>query len=122
MSISILIVEDEALIRFVLVEEINELGWEITEASTADEALAMLKSGSHFDVVLTDVNTPGDINGLEFSAFLRRMAPSVKIAIMSGMPANEGRHHLCDLYLDKPVWDVAPKLLALMSRDESKHC
>jgi len=115
MSISILIVEDEALVRLVLVEEINELGWEITDASTVDEALAMLKSGSHFDVVLTDVNTPGNTNGMELAAFLRTTAPGVRIAIMSGMPANEGRHLLCDLYLDKPTRDVGPKLLVLMT-------
>src|SRR5688572_6828993 len=60
---SVLLVEDEALICDMVADVLQEQGFEVQAVSTAGEALRCLQSGSPFDILFTDVNLPGDMDG-----------------------------------------------------------
>ncbi|QDG94418.1 response regulator (plasmid) [Rhizobium sp. NIBRBAC000502774] len=79
-----LIVEDEPLIRLCAVDLVEDAGFEAIEASTADEALSRLTSSPNIDVLFTDIDMPGSINGLELATIVKRDWPSIGIIVVSG--------------------------------------
>ncbi len=86
LSLSVLVVEDEPLIRMATVDMLEELGHSVSEAGTAEEALAMLDKNQP-DIVLTDLGLPG-MDGETFCHEMRRRWPTVAIIFATGM--NEG--------------------------------
>jgi CheY-like chemotaxis protein len=63
----VLIVEDEPLIRMDVADYVSYTGFGTLEASTGDEALAILSERDDVDVVFTDVNMPGKVDGMALS-------------------------------------------------------
>ena len=82
--ISVLLVEDEVLISNLVAEWLVESGFSVHEARTADEALDYLDSGADVDVVFTDINLPGSMNGAELAAQVRQRRPDIPIVYASG--------------------------------------
>ncbi len=80
----ILVVEDEAFIRFALAEALRELGVSVVEAATADEAWRYLTAGGSVDLVFTDHLMPGSMTGAQLAARIRREYPIVVVIITSG--------------------------------------
>ncbi|MGB8510964.1 MAG: ATP-binding protein [Pyrinomonadaceae bacterium] len=78
----VLVVDDEELVRDVLVEMLRELGQDVTEAGGGDEALERLARES-FDLMLTDLSMPG-VDGLTLAARARRLAPGMRIVLATG--------------------------------------
>lgn len=78
----VLLVEDNALIRMSDAEMIAELGYEVVEAESAEEALPILEAGG-VDVLVTDLGLPG-MSGEEFSREVRRRWPKIGIVFASG--------------------------------------
>lgn len=81
---TILVVEDEPLLRELSVMELTEAGYEVLEAPTAAEALHILTSGVAVALVFTDVNMPGDLDGLQLSEMVREQWPQVRLIVTSG--------------------------------------
>ncbi len=81
---SILVVEDEPLLRELTVEQLQQAGYAVVETATADEALGVLKSGAAIALVFTDVNTPGDLDGLKLANLVRESWPEVGVIVTSG--------------------------------------
>jgi PAS domain S-box-containing protein len=82
---TILVVEDEPLIRPTLVRSLRRLGYHVVEASNGVEALRVWASEEgRIDLVLTDMVMPEGVSGSELSMQLRRMKPNLKVIIMSG--------------------------------------
>jgi CheY-like chemotaxis protein len=79
----ILIVEDELLIRMNAVEMIEE-AYEVVEAASADEAIAILEGRLDITVVFTDIQMPGSMDGLKLAAAVRDRWPPIKIVATSG--------------------------------------
>jgi CheY-like chemotaxis protein len=79
----ILIVEDELLIRMHAVEMIEE-AFEVVEAASADEAIAILEGRFDITVVFTDIQMPGSMDGLKLAAAVRDRWPPIKIVATSG--------------------------------------
>ena len=77
-------VEDEAIIRMDLVFFLIDEGFEVFEAGNADEAIALLATNNMIQVIVTDVDMPGSMDGLKLSAAVRNRWPPVKIIVMSG--------------------------------------
>lgn len=81
---SILIVEDEALIRFDLVDYFEDAGFKVFEAENADEAITVLDRNSCVRVVLTDIQMPGSMDGLRLAHHVRDRFPPTILFIVSG--------------------------------------
>lgn len=79
---SILIVDDESLIRWSIAQTLEAEGFEVVEAATAREALAWLDTDGDIGVVLLDLKLP-DSNDLELLRTLRRRAPGWRIILMT---------------------------------------
>ena len=79
---TILIVEDEFLIRIMLSENLIELGYNVLEACNADEALGVLVQSAP-ELVVTDIRMPGTMDGLGLHARIRNTHPALPIIIVS---------------------------------------
>ncbi|MXQ11127.1 response regulator [Microvirga makkahensis] len=100
----VLLVEDELLVRLTQVEILRDAEFWVVEAQDADEAFDVLKKRADINVVLTDVNMPGSIDGFEFARLVRQGWPDVSVLVISGKVAPrpgdlpEGTH-----FLQKPI-------------------
>jgi two-component system, response regulator PdtaR len=81
----ILIVEDEFLLRMDSAELIENAGFEVIQASNADEAIEILKARPGIHVVFTDIQMPGSMDGLKLAQFVRNRWPPIKIVATSGL-------------------------------------
>jgi CheY-like chemotaxis protein len=90
---SILVVEDDAMVRDFVVRQLDRLGYRALAAAKGAEALALIDRGDHIDLMLTDVMLAGGMSGkqLAFEADLRR--PGLKVLYMSGYAENAILHH-----------------------------
>ena len=82
--IATLVVEDEAIIRMGIVEELEDAGFDVVQASNAAQAIGVLTSNSRIEVLFTDVDMPGSIDGLGLAAVVRDRWPPIKIIVTSG--------------------------------------
>jgi CheY-like chemotaxis protein len=80
----VLVVEDHPLIRTAALEFLKTAGFEVIEASSADEAIQVLEARSEIHLVFTDVEMPGSIDGLKLSHYIRERWPPVKLIVVSG--------------------------------------
>jgi CheY-like chemotaxis protein len=81
---TILLVEDSSRIRRLVRDILIGLGWEILEASTAEEAVTIAAASlAPIDLLLTDLEMPG-MSGLELAGELRGRFPAMKVLCMSG--------------------------------------
>ncbi len=82
----VLLVEDEVLIRAMLAEELRLSGVCVVEAANADEAWNYLQAGGAADLVFSDIQMPGSMDGFELAKRIRTQYPSLKIILTSGNP------------------------------------
>ncbi|GJE76213.1 MULTISPECIES: response regulator [Methylorubrum] len=81
----ILVVEDEPDERFLAAELLEEKGFEVIEAETAERALEILRQrGDRIDVVFSDVRTPGTIGGFELARIIGVTWPRIRMLLTSG--------------------------------------
>ncbi|TNM63974.1 response regulator [Aliirhizobium smilacinae] len=116
----ILIAEDEFLLRLDAADSMRRFGWDVVEVSSADEAIELLRYNVTFDILLTDIDMPGQADGLDLARYVRLHHPEMKIAIMSGnSEAQPIDPKLCELFLVKPVWNVAEMLTKVIEGDQN---
>jgi two-component system, response regulator PdtaR len=80
----ILMVEDEALLLLCVADELRDAGYEVIEATNADQAIKFLEKHSDIQVLFTDVDMPGSMDGLKLSALVANRWPPIKIIVTSG--------------------------------------
>ena len=80
---TILIVEDEALLRLVAVETFQDAGYKVLEASNGDVGLSVLKSDAKIDLLITDVKMPG-LSGYQLAEAGLDLRPEMKVVLMTG--------------------------------------
>jgi PAS domain S-box-containing protein len=90
---TILVVEDDELVRKYVVTQIQSLGYTTLAARNAAEALAFVEAGTAFDLLFTDVIMPGGINGRQLADEIRKQQPELKILFTSGYTENAIIHH-----------------------------
>ncbi|HEY5929622.1 MAG TPA: ATP-binding protein, partial [Burkholderiales bacterium] len=79
----VLVVEDEAVVRLLVVEVLNDLGYLALEAVDGSSALRILQSSQRIDLLATDIGLP-DINGRQVADAARARRPDLKILFMTG--------------------------------------
>ena len=81
----VLVVEDEPLVRMTASDELDEAGFQVLEATNADEALRVLEARSdEVQVLFTDVDMPGSMNGMALAEQVYQRWPHVLLLISSG--------------------------------------
>ncbi|MBI1202829.1 MAG: response regulator [Rhodopseudomonas sp.] len=117
-AISVLLVEDEVLISELVTEMLSDCGFKVHEAATGQEALAYIESGGPVDVMLTDINLPGGIDGTELAIKVRQKRPDMPIVYASGRYSGSGLGQMVprSIFVPKP-YDPAQvcKLLARLT-------
>jgi DNA-binding NtrC family response regulator len=81
---TVLLVEDEILIRAILADALVDEGYEVHEAGSVLQAVAALCQHPTIDFVITDVDMPGNSNGLDLAALVSAAAPATKVIVTSG--------------------------------------
>jgi two-component system, response regulator PdtaR len=114
----VLVVEDNALIRMSAVDIVVSAGYEALEAEDADAAIRILEARSDIDLVFTDVQMPGTMDGLKLSHYIRDRWPPVRIMVASGMAILEesslptGSRFFSKPYTDTAITDAMNRLLS----------
>jgi len=80
----ILVVEDEALIRLNVADMLEAAGFQVISAANADCALEVLADKPEVDVVFTDINMPGAIDGISLANFVHAKWPKIALIVTSG--------------------------------------
>ena len=81
----ILVVEDEALVQVLVVEVLQERGYAVQAAASAEEALALLRDHcTDVEVLLTDINLGAGENGLELARKARALCPGIRVIYVTG--------------------------------------
>ena len=83
----ILVVEDEDFVREILVDELDSQGFDVCEAHSGDHAADLIQNPPKvFSLLITDINMPGQRNGIEVAQLMRLHSPSVPIIFITGRP------------------------------------
>ena len=113
----VLVVEDSPLIRMGAVDLVLSAGYEALEAGDADEAIRILESRDDIDLVFTDVQMPGTMDGIKLSHYIRHRWPPVKLIVASGAAIleesslPEGSRFFAKPYDDHAITDAMARLL-----------
>jgi CheY-like chemotaxis protein len=97
---TVLIVEDEVLVRLVLAEQLRDCGYRVLEAGNAVEAIAVLEADIGVDVLFTDVQMPGPQDGFGLVRWTRQHRPHIEVIVTSGH--DRTAHPACDLREEVP--------------------
>jgi PAS domain S-box-containing protein len=84
---TVLVVEDEELVRMLVVQTLEEAGYRVVETRDAPEALAQLEELDRLDLLVTDVGLPV-INGRQLAEMVRQQRPGVPVLFMTGYAHN----------------------------------
>jgi two-component system, response regulator PdtaR len=119
---TVLLVEDELLISSLVAESLSERGFTVHAVMTADEALRYIGSGAELDVLFTDINLPGRINGAELAERARQLRPDLPIVYASGRysSADIGKLVPRSVFVPKP-YDLADVGMLLTRLTEHSH-
>ena len=90
---SILVVEDDGLVRDYVAAQLGSLGYTVLTAGNASEALVVIDSTVHLDLLFTDVIMPGAMNGRLLADEALKRRPSLKVLFTSGYTENAIIHH-----------------------------
>ena len=90
---TVLVVEDNDGVREYARSALEELGYAVREAASANEALAVLESGARVDLVFTDVVLPGGVSGRQLSERIRTQRPNLPVLFTTGYTRNAIVHH-----------------------------
>ena len=81
---TVLVVEDEPVVRDVVVEVLRDLGYRALQAADGPAALVLLRSRLRLDLLVTDVGLPGGMNGRQLADAARELRPGLKVLFVTG--------------------------------------
>ena len=108
-SKTVLVVDDEATVRMLVTEVLEELGYAAIEAADGNAGLKVLRSDVPLDLLITDVGLPGGMNGRQVADAGRELRPELPVLFITGYAENAavGNGHL------EPGMQVLTKPFAL---------
>jgi PAS domain S-box-containing protein len=92
-SETILVVEDDALVRASVITQLRSLGYQTIAAGSGDEAIAILDGDTPFDLLFTDVILSKAMNGRQLAETVEQRRPGIKVLFTSGYTENAIIHH-----------------------------
>lgn len=113
---SILIVEDEAFIRYDLVDFFEDAGFRVFDAADAEEAISILEAEKEIQTVFTDVQMPGAMDGIKLAHYVRDRFPPTLLIVASGAHRlSSDQLPASTFFLPKP-YDRQAVLAAILAR------
>ena len=109
---TVLLVEDDAVVRATLTEALREAGYRVLEAEDAKQARAFFQSKEPVAVLVSDVSLPG-VSGIALARWAAESRPRVKIIMISGYPDKAGDAAKVGYFLQKPF--RAERLVSLVN-------
>lgn len=93
---TVLVVDDEAAIRHLIDEVLDDLGYTVIGAADGSAGLKVLQSGARIDLLITDVGLPNGMNGRQVADAARALRPGLKVLFITGFAENAavGNGHL----------------------------
>lgn len=101
-TLAVLVVEDEWLVREAVASYLREAGCRVLEAPDGETAVSLIEGGARADVVVTDINLAGRMNGWDVGEALRAFLPGIAVIYASAAYTQPRRPVLGALQLDKP--------------------
>lgn len=117
----ILVVDDEPRVRKTAVRVLRKLGYEVTEATSGEEALASMKKNKDIDLLFSDIMMPGGMNGRQLASIVKKEYPKIRIQLTTGYENVDITHDSTDAdfpLLKKPYGqqDLAIALRKLLDK------
>lgn len=118
---TVLVVEDETLIRLMVADALRARGINVIEASNGDEALRVLQSSLPVQLLLTDIRMPSMLDGLALAHAARAVRPGLKLIVASSQAAGHEVAGLADAFFAKPfdLKAVVQRVQSLLA--EARH-
>ena len=98
---TVLVVEDEWLVRDTIARELEDAGYAVIEAESGEAALALFKAGD-IDLLFTDIRLPGTVDGWRLAETVRSMRPELPVIYATGYSIAERRQVPESVFLNKP--------------------
>jgi CheY-like chemotaxis protein len=99
---TVLVVEDEIIIRLMVADALRAQGINVIEASNGDEALRVLQSSLPVRLLLTDIRMPSELDGLALAHAARAARPGLKLIVASSQQVGHEVDGLADAFFAKP--------------------
>ena len=125
---TILVVEDDAIVRSTAVETLREFGFTVLEAINAEQALTIIESGAKVDLLFTDVVMPGTLRSPELARRAQEILPDIGVLFTSGYTENaivhsgrldEGVELLSKPYTNDQLFQKIGRVRAKMRKADS---
>jgi len=92
-DITVLVVDDESVVRSVVVEIFIEMGYRVLEAEDGNSAMKILQSNETFKLLVTDIGLPNGMNGIQLADAAREHRPELKVLFITGYALNAMQNH-----------------------------
>jgi CheY-like chemotaxis protein len=102
-GLTVLVVEDDWLVRADIVVGLQQEGWTVLEAATGAGALQVLRDSDIVDLLITDIGLADAMTGWDVAEAFRASRPKAPVVYASGGPNNEARQVPGSVFLTKPV-------------------
>jgi DNA-binding NtrC family response regulator len=102
----VLIIEDDSVIAYDIAAAFSDAGWQVREAESATEALALLSAGDPIDALFTDIDLDGPATGWDVAEAFRAAHPQLAVMYTSGISRTHCRAVDGSLFFAKP-YDAA---------------
>jgi CheY-like chemotaxis protein len=99
---TVLVVEDEPLVREMIVEELIDQGFEVFDAGTAEAGLTILQSGRPVDVLFTDIRLPGHMDGWYLAKVAREQLAGLRVIYATGYTVERSQQLPGSVFVTKP--------------------
>ncbi len=104
---SVLVVEDEPLILEVVSDELNDAGFDVHQASSGEEAMALLAAQPSLDLLLTDIRLPGRLDGWGVAEQARQRFATLSVIYVTGYSGTPARQVPGSVLIMKPYRPAA---------------
>lgn len=104
---TVLVVDDEAMVRMPICEYLRDCGFTVLEAGDAAEAIDAIDH-SHVDLVFSDIRMPGSLDGVGLAHWVRAHHPDIHVILTSGYDGGRGGKRDVEVrFIEKPYSQAA---------------
>ena len=99
---TVLVVEDEILVRDMIAEELRDAGFEVLEAEDGEVASSLLTTSETVDVLFTDIRLPGPLDGWAIARLARQLRSNLPVIYATGYTVDRSAEVPGAIFLSKP--------------------